>query len=81
MYWLKPQSLRKSQQIAVRASYICLKNKVETTGTFEFVARIKDDSKDCDLSVRAKQAAARRNRVRLAVITITGVETVAGSKT
>jgi hypothetical protein len=61
------------ERITVKATYVVADGASQSTGSVEFVARVKDSSKGYNLSGRAKQAVARRNKVKHSAVTITGL--------
>lgn len=61
------------ERIAVSANYEAIKHGVAVKGRVDFIARVADHSRGCDFTLRAQRAVARRLRVRLADVKITGV--------
>jgi len=64
------------ERVAASGSYTCLINGIESAGRVEFIARVKDSSKGYSLLDQARRAAARREAVKLAAITVTGIVSI-----
>lgn len=61
------------ERIFVEASYTAVKDRATVNGRVEFIARVPTTAKAKNLIERAQRAAARRQRVPVSAITITGL--------
>ena len=61
------------EQIWVKAHYTVTKDAQTLSGAVEFIARVADPGRGANLVVRARQAVARRLRVPVSSVDVTGI--------